>query len=75
MIVWLSTIVLAAVVVHIVWLEVICGRRSKVALAATNEQIDSIMRSATARYQVKYGRDPTGVFPIVDEPKAAGKRS
>ncbi len=76
MISWLATIVLALVVARIIWVERKCGRRFKDTLATTNEQIESIKRSATDHYRSKFGRDPTEQFPVVDLGKAAaGKKS
>lgn len=71
MISWIATVTLALVVLRIVWVEVKCGRKSNTALTSTNEQIESIKRSATERYRAKYGKDPTAQFPLVDEPKTA----
>lgn len=74
MISWIATITLALVVARIVWVEVKCGRKSKTALASTNEQIESIKRNVTEKYREKYGKDPTAQFPLVDAPKVS-KRS
>lgn len=74
MISWFATIVLALVVARIVWVEVKCGRKTKTALASTNEQIERIKHNATVRYRAKYGRDPTEQFPVVDLPTTATKK-
>lgn len=70
---WATTVVLALLIVRIVWIEVKCGRKSKDTLASTNEQIETIKRSATERYRAKFGKDPTGAFETVDVPKTAIK--
>ena len=75
MISWIITGVLALAVARIIWVEVKCGRRFKGALATTNEQIETIKRSATANYRAKFGRDPTGTFEVVEIPQAASKKS
>lgn len=73
MISWIATIALALVVARIVWIEIKCGRKSKTALASTNEQIESIKRNVTEKYRAKYGKDPTAQFPLADAPKTATK--
>lgn len=75
MISWLVTISLAIVVVRIVWIEVKCGRKTKTALASTNEQIEAIKQSAVQTYRAKFGKDPTAPYPITDLPKTATKRT
>ena len=74
MISWIVTIALALAVARIVWVEVKCGRKFKVNLASTNEQIEAIKRSATETYRAKFGKDPTGTFPTVDMPNVAGMK-
>ncbi len=75
MIGWIATIVLALIIARIMWVERKCGRKTKDALVSTNEQIEDIKRSVTARYREKFGRDPTGTFTTVEMPKAASKKS
>ena len=77
MISWVITGILALAVLRIVWVEVKCGRKFKGNLASTNEQIESIKRSVTETYRAKFGRDPTGAFPLTDveAPRAAAKKS
>lgn len=58
MIAWIMTVVLAALVARIVYLEKKGSRRNVEALAKTNAQIASIMKNATVQYRTKYGRDP-----------------
>ena len=74
MISWIVTGVLALAVLRIVWVEVKCGRKFKVNLATTNEQIESIKRNATETYRTKFGKDPTGTFPTVDMPNVASMK-
>ena len=74
MISWLVTVLLAAVVARIVWIEVKFGRKSNIALASTNEQIEAIKLNVTESYRSKFGKDPTAQFPIIDLPKTATKQ-
>lgn len=77
MLVWIITAVVVLVVARIVYLEVICGRRSRAFLAETNVQIASVTQLAKDRYRAKFGRDPTmphGVPVVSEMPKAASKK-
>jgi len=58
MVAWIMTIVLAAVVARIVYLEKQCNERSRRALAKADEQIALLMKSATVKYRVRYGQEP-----------------
>lgn len=64
---WLITIVLTLFIGRIIYVEVLCGRRSKAFLKKTTEEIQKIHAQATASYRAKFGRDPTGTFPLIDE--------
>lgn len=75
MIVWITTVFLALMVARIIYLEVRDGRRSRVAQEITRVQIDTLKNKAIVRYQTKFGRDPTGVFPLVDAPERISKTS
>jgi hypothetical protein len=66
---WVITAVLALIVLRIVYLEVVCGRRSKAFLKKTNEEIRELHTNATASYRAKFGRDPTGPFVLVEDDK------
>lgn len=70
MTVWIVTAVLALIVARIVWLEVVCGRKSKEFLARTNEEIATITENAKRSYRAKFGRDPTSPFIRVEGPKS-----
>lgn len=64
--VWISTAALVIVLVAIVRTEIRCGRRTKTSHDETNRRIDDLARSTFTRYQEKFGRDPTGSFPLQD---------
>ncbi len=74
MMAWIVTGVLALIVVRIVWLEILGGRRRSEKLARTNEEIATITRNATESYRAKFGKDPTGTFNVVEMPKVASKK-
>jgi hypothetical protein len=78
MLVWIISAITVLVVVRIVYLEVLCGRRSRAFLARTNEDIASMTRLAKERYRAKFGRDPTETHKIPSAQeiaKAAGKKA
>lgn len=64
--VWISTGVLIMVFAAIVWSEIKCGRRSHVSRKETDRQINALARTTFDRYREKFGRDPTGSFPLQD---------
>ncbi len=64
--VWISTAVLIVVFAAIVWTEIRCGRRTKTSHVETNRQIDDLAKTTFTRYREKFGRDPTGSFPLQD---------
>jgi hypothetical protein len=75
---WIITVVLAAVVSWIIFVEIKCGRRNKKSLAKVNEEIDALGRNATRAYRTKFGRNPTKPFIPVNNNgsvKVSSKRS
>lgn len=67
---WIITGVLVLFLARIVYLEVICGRKSKEFLRNANEQIHDLRRRATESYRAKFGRDPTAPFIKLDDSEA-----
>lgn len=70
----LVSVALTFLVGRIVILEVRCGRRSSALLAQTNQQIASLTKRAVDTYRDKYGKDPTGPYPVIDLGKTASKK-
>ncbi len=73
MAIWISTLVLIVVLAAIVRAELRSGRRSKIKLAKTNQQIDDLARTTFEQHREMFGRDATGTFPLVGAPDAAKK--
>ena len=73
MAIWISTIVLVAVLAAIVRAEVRSGRRSRAKLAKTDEQINDLARVAFKRHREMFGKDATGTFPLVNVPDGPKK--
>jgi hypothetical protein len=71
--IWISTVVLVIVLAVIVRAELRSGRRSKIKLAKTNQQIDDLARTAFEQHREVFGRDATGTFPLVGTPDIAKK--
>lgn len=63
---WIITLVLAAIVAYIVFVERRCGRRHDNFLETITPEIDALNNSVLRKYRAKYGKDPTLQFPIVD---------
>jgi hypothetical protein len=53
--------------------ELRSGRRSKVKLAKTDQQIDDLARTTFERHREIFGRDATGTFPLAGTPNVAKK--
>ncbi len=66
MAIWISTLVLVVVLVMIVQAELRSGRRSKIKLARTSQQIDDLAKVTFDRHREMFGKDATGTFPLVD---------
>jgi hypothetical protein len=71
--IWISTVVLVVVLAAIVRAELRNGRRSKIKLARTDQQIDDLARTTFERHREMFGRDATGTFPLVGAPDIAKK--
>jgi len=67
---WIMTGVLAFVVGVIVWAEIRCGRRNKIFQAMIDPEIDTLKTNAISKYRERFGKDPTGPYLIVSEPRA-----
>lgn len=72
MTIWISTLILVVVLVMIVRAEIRSGRRSKVKLEKTAQQIDDLARVTYDRHREMFGKDATGSFPLTD-PSVAKK--
>lgn len=72
MAIWISTFVLVVVLAMIVQAELRSGRRSKIKLERTSQQIDDLARVTFSRHREMFGKDATGTFPLVD-PRAVKK--
>jgi len=66
MAVWISTLVLVVVLTAIMRAELRSGRRSKIKLAKTTQQIDDLAKLTFDRHREMFGKDATGTFPLVD---------
>lgn len=69
MAIWISTLVLIVVLAMIVRAELRSGRRSKIKLARTSQQIDDLAKVTFDRHREIFGKDATGTFPLVDPAK------
>ncbi len=72
MAIWISTFALIVVLAMIMRAEIRNGRRSKVKLAKTAQQIDDLARVTYDRHREMFGKDATGSFPLTD-PSVAKK--
>lgn len=63
--IWISTLVLVIVLAAIVWAEVRSGRRNRVRLAKTQQQIDDLAKVTFDRHREMFGKDATGTFPLM----------
>lgn len=66
MAVWISTLVLIIVMTAIMRAELRSGRRNKIKLAKTTQQIDDLAKLTFDRHREMFGKDATGTFPLVD---------
>lgn len=66
MAVWFSTVILVVVLATIVRAELRSGRRSKIKLAKTTQQIDDLAKMTFERHREIFGRDATGTFPLIN---------
>lgn len=66
MAIWISTLVLIVVLVLIVRAELRSGRRSRIKLARTSQQIDDLAKVTFDRHREMFGKDATGTFPLAD---------
>lgn len=71
--IWISTVVLVVVLAAIMRAELRNGRRSKIKLARTDQQIDDLARTTFERHREMFGRDATGTFPLGGTPDIAKK--
>lgn len=71
--IWISTIVLVLVLAAFVRAELRSGRRSKITLAKTDQQINDLARTTFERHREMFGKDATGTFPLVGAPDVAKK--
>jgi hypothetical protein len=69
MAIWISTLVLVVVLAMIVRAELRSGRRSKIKLARTSQQIDDLAKVTFDRHREMFGKDATGTFPLADPAK------
>lgn len=66
MAIWISTLVLIVVLAMIVRAELRSGRRSRIKLARTSQQIDDLAKVTFDRHREMFGKDATGTFPLTD---------
>jgi len=66
MAIWISTLVLVVVLAAFVRAELRSGRRSKIKLAKTTQQIDDLAKVTFDRHREMFGKDATGTFPLID---------
>ncbi len=69
MAIWISTLVLVVVLAMIVRAELRSGRRSKIRLARTSQQIDDLAKVTFDRHREMFGKDATGTFPLGEPAK------
>lgn len=72
MAIWVSTLVLVVVLAAIVRAELRSGRRSKIKLEKTSQQINDLAKVTFDRHREMFGKDATGTFPLID-PSVAKK--
>lgn len=66
MAIWISTLVLVVVLVAIMRAELRSGRRGKIKLAKTTQQIDDLAKVTFDRHREMFGKDATGAYPLMD---------
>ena len=72
--IWISTIVLIAVLSAIVLAELRSGRRNKVKQDKIKQEIDDLARQTFERHREMFGKDATGTFPLVQGTPDAFKK-